>query len=681
MENMTREQQNALEMMKNTCESVFLAGRAGTGKTTFLKRAIKESGKNYVVLAPTGIAAINAEGQTIHSFFGFGYGVQEPRTIGEMNEDKIKIVRKIDGIIIDEVSMVRCDLMDAIDRTLRHYRRSYEPFGGLQMILVGDMFQLEPIVSRQDSEILSHFYSDKCYYFYKSNVISYMRLPKIEFTKIFRQTDRRFIEILEHIRTGNVTYSDLKTINSRVVKPEKMNPMSLTLTSLRIDAQKINQTRLDELEGEAYIYKASYEGEVKRSSDIVEDELVLKVGAQVMFTKNDRNKRWVNGTIAKVVQLADNKIVVEMEDGQEHTVPVEKWENIDYKFDEKENKCVNTVVGTMHQYPLRLAWAITIHKSQSLTFDHVAVDFGSGTFSNGQAYVALSRARSLEGLEMLKPMTYGSVRVSPDVLNFAEDFNDYEFIDREVKIGRAIADETKAKDFDTAAMKLFEVASEAAAMCEYDLATEAMTRALRFLSDDSCLIGMKWNPIEGSDLNSQVCNAAGLFYSGKADEAESILIGLGEELDRSVNGLYILARCYEEKCEWMATDSTYDKIGLLHEDEGKKGMQSAEFRKVMYRGAILNEMVFNEDGAEMIQLLFREKKDYIPYIRAFRWMLERREYSFSAKLEGKLIDAFRDRGISEGEFISMVSAEMNKHSEEWSTLCRFLRDCKITPRE
>lgn len=674
---MTAEQMAALEMMKNTCESLYLAGRAGTGKTTFLRHAVENCGKHYIILAPTGIAAINAGGQTIHSFFGFGFGVQEPGVIGNMNKEKISIVRHIDGIIIDEVSMVRCDLMDAIDRTLRHFRKSYEPFGGLQMVLIGDMFQLEPIATKQDCEILGRFYTERCWYFYKSHVISGMRLPKIEFNKVFRQKDKEFIDILEHIRTGRVTYSDLQTINSRVVKPSEINPMSLTLTALRMDAQRINQERLEALDGQPFVYEASYQGDVKRNADIIEDELILKVGAQVMFTKNDRDKRWVNGTIGKVVKLAEDKIVVSLESGATYDVPVEKWDFVDYKFDEVQSKSERKVVGFAYQYPLRLAWAITIHKSQSLTFDHVAIDFGRGTFSNGQAYVALSRSRTLEGLQLLRPMTYGSVRVSRDVIGFASDFNDHGFISREVKIGKAVADEVKAQDFDAAARKLFEVAEEASAMGEEELACEAMTRSLRYLADDGCLLGMEWTPLKGKSFNAQICNAAGLFYSGNASEAESILARLGSALESSVNGLYILARCLEERCAWEETDQTYDKIGELLRDDGKKGIQSPEFRKALYRVAILNEKFFHDPGAELIQELFRERQDYIPYIRAFRWMLQGREYTASEQFGGAVVDAFRDRSVSEDDFIDLVSAEMEEETDAWKNFCKFVRNCRF----
>ena len=359
------EQKLAYEMIAKTSNSFFLTGRAGTGKTTFLKMVQEEVRKNFVVLAPTGVAAVNAGGKTIHSFFGLPLGVLCPWDTGVLNGDKISLVRHIDTIIVDEVSMVRCDVIDAMDRTLRQARRSSAPFGGVQMVFVGDVFQLEPVVTREDGAILMEYYGAGPYYFYKAAAIERLGLPKIEFRKIYRQSDPAFIEILEHIRTGRATARDLIRINSRVRLPgEGSTKIHIVLTSTRKEAQLLNADRLEALEGDPMVYEAEYEGQMNRQSpgsDVAEDRLVLKVGAQVMFTRNSSFGLWVNGTLGVVESLSDDGVRVRLEDGTVHDVQKAQWENIEYEFDKESKTCKKKVVGSVTQYPLRLAWAITIH--------------------------------------------------------------------------------------------------------------------------------------------------------------------------------------------------------------------------------------------------------------------------------------------------------------------------------
>lgn len=433
-----REMCNAYELATKTRRSFFLTGRAGTGKTTFLKAIQEENTKRMIVLAPTGVAAINAGGQTIHSFFGLGFGVLGPGEIGTLNSTKISVVNNIDAIIIDEVSMVRCDIMDCIDRTLRHYRHSSFPFGGVQMILVGDMFQLEPIAKPEDKAILKTIYGNEECYFYNSRVIQSLNLPKIEFLKIYRQNDEHFIKLLEHFRTGRVTYSDLSLVNTRVVKSINNNEnYKVTLTSYVRDAELINETKLVSLPGELYSFEAEFEGNVNGGREVAETLLRLKKGAQIMFTKNDADKRWVNGTIAIVTSISEVGIIVSKEDGEQIVLDRETWDICEYVYDPSVKSCKKRIVGRVTQYPVRLAWAITIHKSQSLTFDHVAIDFGWGAFSNGQAYVALSRARTLEGIDLIRPVTYRSVKVSQNVLQFSTSYNDRQQIELELSAGEA----------------------------------------------------------------------------------------------------------------------------------------------------------------------------------------------------------------------------------------------------
>lgn len=680
------EQLAAWNMIENTRSSFFLAGRAGTGKTTFLKNVKEKSNKRFIVLAPTGIAAMNAGGQTIHSFFGLNFGVLTPGVFGSLNENKIAVVRHIDGIIIDEVSMVRCDIIDAIDRTLRLYRKSYEPFGGLQMIFVGDMFQLEPIATAQDRPILNEFYPSSSYYFYKSQAIESMQIPKIEFRKIYRQNDPKFIELLEHIRTGNMTHADLVRINSRVVPEGERNSKSVTLTARRDDARAINESRLNTLEGELHTFDVTLEGDCKRVGEIAEEHLMLKEGAQVMFTKNDKDGKWVNGTVGTVKGFSDVHVRVALEDGTEYHVERETWEFTDYEYDKETKTCKQTVIGKATQYPLRLAWAITIHKSQSLTFTHVAVDFGRGAFSNGQAYVALSRARSLSGLELVRPMYRNSVLVSSDVLSFAREYNDSGIINRELSIGSAISGFLRDQDFDGAAVRLFEMAREAAGRGDSALSREIMERCMRNVVDDSCLEGQQWDPVTAVSQETHILNATGLFYAGEKERAEAIIMRIGGEKLRDVNALYILARCLEEKKDWKSVERVYDILIGIHNEEMDRGLQSPAFRKVIYRVACLNEAVYNTPGVQLLKDLMAENITYVPYNRKLREIilgrdgileLDEQESDITDESEEEkapLWKLFLDREISDDDFIERLLEYKASDRDQIREYKRFVRE-------
>lgn len=669
------EQLAAWNMIENTRSSFFLAGRAGTGKTTFLKNVKEKSSKRFIVLAPTGIAAMNVGGQTIHSFFGLNFGVLTPGVFGSINENKIAVVRHIDGIIIDEVSMVRCDIIDAIDRTLRLYRKSYEPFGGLQMVFVGDMFQLEPIATAQDRTILNEFYPSGCYYFYKSHAIESMQIPKIEFRKIYRQNDPKFIELLEHIRTGNMTHADLVRINSRVVSEGERNSRSVTLTARRDDARAINESRLNTLEGELHMFDVTLEGDCKRVGEIAEEHLMLKEGAQVMFTKNDKDGKWVNGTVGTVKGFSDVHVRVALEDGTEYRVERETWEFTDYEYDKETKTCKQTVIGKATQFPLRLAWAITIHKSQSLTFTHVAVDFGRGAFSNGQAYVALSRARSLSGLELVRPMYRNSVLVSGDVLSFAREYNDSGIINRELSIGSAISEFQRRQDFDGTAVRLFEMAREAAGRGDSALSREIMERCMRNVVDDSCLKGQQWNPVTAVSQDTHILNATGLFYAGEKEKAESILMRIGGEKLRDVNALYILARCLEEKKDWKSVERIYDILIGIHNEEMDRGLQSPSFRKVIYKVACLNEAVYKTPGVQLLKELMAENITYVPYNLKLREII-------LGKAGVLDLDDPEDGGNSECERDKTVLCRlfMNRNVSDDEFIARLL-ECKASDRE
>ncbi|WP_372936697.1 helix-turn-helix domain-containing protein [Seonamhaeicola sp.] len=420
----------AWDFVSNTNRNIFLTGKAGTGKTTFLHRLKMESLKRLVVVAPTGVAAINAKGVTIHSFFQMPFGPILPDTDlnaskgfnRKFSKTKINIIKSIDLLVIDEISMVRADLLDGIDRTLRRFRDRNKVFGGVQVLMIGDLQQLSPVIKEQDWELLKRVYSNG--FFFSSQAFKQSQAITIELKHIYRQENPKFIEILNEIRNNRLSEAAAKELNKRFIPDFKPQPDEgyISLTTHNNKAEAINQSELNKLKCQPFYYKAEVDGKFPEYAYPNSENLELKVGSQVMFVKNDSSpeKRYFNGKIGKVIHLEKDEVVVHCpEDDFNINVTPEVWENINYSVDADTKEIQEEKIGSYKQMPLRLAWSITIHKSQGLTFEKAIID-AEGAFAHGQTYVALSRCKSLEGLVLKSKIQSNQIISDQNVIAFNE---------------------------------------------------------------------------------------------------------------------------------------------------------------------------------------------------------------------------------------------------------------------
>ncbi|MBN2621063.1 AAA family ATPase [candidate division WOR-3 bacterium] len=446
----------ALDVMEHTDKHIFVTGKAGTGKSTLLSYFRSVTKKKIVVLAPTGVAALNVQGETIHSFFGFKPDVTL-QNLPAPPRKRTKLIKELDAIVIDEISMVRADLLDCMDHMLRHCRnKKTRPFGGVQMILIGDLYQLPPVVTSKEKKIFKDHYASE--YFFDSRVFKRLTMEFIELEKVYRQKDESFIDLLNVIRNNTVTDDHLTLLNTRVgaeFSPKTASAYVVYLTPYNKTAYQINTKHLEGLKGRMYTWHAGITGAFDEHSYPTDFELNLKTGAQVMMLNNDKQGRWVNGTLGTVTNIRFNRkkgceeLSVRLAGGDAEKVLPFTWEIFHFQYNEESRTIETETVGSFTQYPLKLAWAVTIHKSQGKTFDRVIIDVGRGTFAGGQMYVALSRCTAFQGIVLKKPVKKGNIFTDWRIVKFLTRYQ-YTLSDKKIPLDEKITRIQEAIDNSSA---------------------------------------------------------------------------------------------------------------------------------------------------------------------------------------------------------------------------------------
>lgn len=647
------EWQMAFNMVAFTNTSMFITGKAGTGKTTFIKYIQKEIKKNFLVLAPTGVAAINAGGQTMHKFFGFPMDIINPDLSYSASPEKRLLLEYIDTIIVDEVSMVRSDMVDGMDCYLRSVFSTNLPFAGKQVIFVGDLFQLPPVVrtGSADEEMLEDYYGEGLPFFYKAFVLKRMNLPKIEFRKVYRQSDPLFLNILNNIRENKATSKDLSILNEHVIHGVQ-DDYSIILTAVNKTADDINTSKLAEIDAEEFEYKGTITGDFKAKDSNVPEVIKLKVGAQVMFCRNEQ--RCTNGTIAVVTSLDKNKIYVKLESGRIFAVEKAVWVSMEKVYNRETRSIETEVVGTFTQYPLKLAWAITIHKSQGMTFDKMHLDLSRRFFASGQAYVAFSRLRSLDGLSMSGMIFKSDIIQNPEVLAFANTFNDEKMINDEFELGKLFYSYLKNKEYDKCTMACLSQVLDKTAKRDYRNAALLAKKMFDVMVDDEHLMGETDDVILLKDcsMTAHFLNAVFCLYGNRYDEA----IGYAElVLSRRecIEAMFIKARALYAMGDYdRAYDMNTQIITATMKHEDRKNIDN----KLLLFEAKLNSMVGNSNIAICKKLIKNCPECLLAFV-----LLRKSIFKEDANLEvnddegnAELIKAFNNRELSDGDFMSLL---------------------------
>lgn len=672
------EQLKAFELVANTNTSLFITGKAGTGKTTFVKWIQKEIDKNFLILAPTGIAALNVGGQTMHSFFGFPFEVIGPRTVFEVSQEKRQTLENTDTIIIDEASMVRADMVDGMDRFLRALTRSHLPFGGKQVVFVGDLFQLPPVVKMgtADEEMLRALYGEGTPYFYKSYVLKRMNLPKIEFQKVYRQQDEPFLSILNRMRVGDNTQEDFEYLNERVSSDDKVGDYSVTLTAYNKMAESINNMRLDEIEAEEFCYEGVIEGKFKLQDAPVPAKLSLKVGAQVIFCRNDYPRGVVNGTIAIVSELSDEQINVRLEDGKEMKVEKMEWESKESVYNPETKKVESEVVGTFVQYPIKLAWAITIHKSQGMTFDRMHFDLTRGTFAPGQAYVAISRMRSIEGLTLSNKLRPYHIVQNTEIKAFSNSFNDVPMIDEELAFGQQFSQCYNKQDYDGAAKVCLIHMIDKTKKGDYRNAALMAKRMFDVVLDDECLMGMTVGVtlLKDCSMTCNFLNAVLCLYSGRYEEA----IGYADMvLDRKacLEAMFIKGRALYVLGHDEEAFAIHEKIVSASSEAEEK----VEIDKKQYLFEARTKLALGKSTIEACRHLVKLCPKYVP-----AYVMIREEAMANGcqigmaedESENVLVDAFNNKELDSADFEKTLE-EADKTNATFRIFSKKIRKIEI----